>query len=588
MEDKDKTKDELIRELVKLRQRVAGLEKAETRYQHVMDMLQDSRAIFETTGTATIIIDEDTTISLANTEFEKLSGYSKQELENKRSWTEFVAGEHLERMKEYHYLRRRCPDKAPKNYEFQFITRKGEIKDIFLTVKVIPGTNKSIASLLDITERKKVEEEFRRSEERYQQLTQAAQELIIMHDIEGNITYANRAAAEKTGYPVDELLQMNVYDLIAPEERERVRELEMRRKQGDSSVYFLEMKTLKKNGSIYQVEINSSLIPGPVKPEGILVVARDITERKKAEEKLAQERNLLQALIDNIPDHIYFKDCKNQFVRVNKAKARFSGTTPKDMIGKTDFDLLLEEQAKEAFVDDKRVLKSQRPLIDKVQKITDKQGREYWFSITKLPRHNTKGKLVGTMGISRDITEHRRREKELAHMATHDTLTDLPNRALFNDRFFLALAQAERNRKQFSVMMLDLDNFKNVNDTLGHSGGDKILRAAGERLKNLLRKTDTIARMGGDEFLLLLPNTSDRKNATIIAQRILAIFQKPFLCNDQEVTTTVSIGIAIYPGDGESSDTLIKNADIAMYHAKQKGRDTYQYHIEISNAEKIR
>ncbi len=305
------------------------------------------------------------------------------------------------------------------------------------------------------------------------------------------------------------------------------------------------------------------------------------SERKQMEEALTQERNLLQALIDNIPDSIYFKDDKNRFIRVNKARAEFSGTTPENIIGKTDFDFFPQKQAKQALADDNRVRKSNRPLVDKVEKITHADGTEHWVSTTKIPRHNEKGEVIGTMGISRDITTRKQQEENLTYMTTHDTLTSLANRALFSDHLSLALARAQRNGQKFPVMLLDLDNFKQVNDRLGHSVGDKLLEVVGDRLKGILRKDDTVARMGGDEFLLLLPETTRTEDVAVVAQKILAAFQKPFLLDDHQIRTTTSIGIAIYPSDGKDTDTLIKNADIAMYRAKRCGRNNYQYYTTI-------
>jgi diguanylate cyclase (GGDEF)-like protein len=147
---------------------------------------------------------------------------------------------------------------------------------------------------------------------------------------------------------------------------------------------------------------------------------------------------------------------------------------------------------------------------------------------------------------------------------------------LFSDRLTLALAQAQRSQQKLAVLVLDLDRFKDINDTLGHSVGDQLLRVTSKRLKGLLRKSDTLARMGGDEFLLLVPGLTQRKHATEVARKILGSFQEPFLVEDHELRTTTSIGVTIYPDDGTDADTLLKNADIAMYTAKRKGRNTYQ------------
>ena len=175
-----------------------------------------------------------------------------------------------------------------------------------------------------------------------------------------------------------------------------------------------------------------------------------------------------------------------------------------------------------------------------------------------------------------EIAERKRAEETIKRLAYHDSLTGLPNRRLFNDRLTLTLAHAHRSQQKLAVMLLDLDNFKEVNDTLGHSVGDQLLRVAGERLTSLLRKSDTVARMGGDEFMLLLPEIAQVEDAAEVAQKILEAIRQPFVFDVHEIHVSTSIGIALYPDDGEDEDTLMKNADIAMYRAKDQGRDNCQ------------
>jgi diguanylate cyclase (GGDEF)-like protein len=166
--------------------------------------------------------------------------------------------------------------------------------------------------------------------------------------------------------------------------------------------------------------------------------------------------------------------------------------------------------------------------------------------------------------------------EKIQQMAYHDTLTGLPNRKLFSDRLGIALAQAQRNQIKAGITMLDLDHFKGVNDTLGHDVGDLLLKAAAERLRAALRKGDTVARFGGDEFVLILPDPEVIEDAIQVVQKIVDSFRKPFLIDTHQLVVTTSIGIAIYPNDGTDEGILLKNADIAMYQAKQTGRDRYQ------------
>ncbi|MDP2854260.1 MAG: sensor domain-containing diguanylate cyclase, partial [Smithellaceae bacterium] len=186
------------------------------------------------------------------------------------------------------------------------------------------------------------------------------------------------------------------------------------------------------------------------------------------------------------------------------------------------------------------------------------------------------GKVMGAVVTFRDITERKQIEEKIKQMVYHDSLTGLPNRKLFSDRLGVALAQSQRNQKEVGIAMLDLDHFKDVNDTLGHDVGDLLLQATAERLSAALRKGDTVARFGGDEFLLILPDLEVIEDAIQVAQKIVDSFRKPFLIDTQQLIVTTSIGIAVYLHDGIDEGTLLKNADIAMYQAKQAGGDRYQ------------
>ncbi len=194
--------------------------------------------------------------------------------------------------------------------------------------------------------------------------------------------------------------------------------------------------------------------------------------------------------------------------------------------------------------------------------------------------------LIHAMGRELGRFAQRRRAEEIIKdLAYKDEVTGMPNRRVFNDRLSLEIAHADRDRRKLGVMLLDLDNFKRVNDTLGHSMGDRLLQAVGDRLTSLLRKSDTIARMGGDEFMILLPQMDQAEAAGKIATRIIEVFRKPFVLDRHELHVTTSIGLVIYPNDGEDGDILTKNADIAMYHAKKEGRNNYQRYTPSMNAE---
>jgi diguanylate cyclase (GGDEF)-like protein/PAS domain S-box-containing protein len=187
-------------------------------------------------------------------------------------------------------------------------------------------------------------------------------------------------------------------------------------------------------------------------------------------------------------------------------------------------------------------------------------------------------RLAGFVMMLRDVTEHRQYEEEIKHLAYHDALTGLPNRVLLSDRLAQTLAQSSRNRTQGALMILDLDNFKDINDTLGHSMGDLLLQAVSARLRDSVRKSDTVSRMGGDEFVLLLPKITSPESATVIARKIIRAFHNSFDCTGNTLQITPSIGIAVFPDDGVDEETLLKKADIALYRAKEEGRNTFRHY----------
>ncbi len=410
------------------------------------------RTIFETTGTATIIIEGDGVISLANTEFERLSGYTKKELDGKKSFFEFVAPEDSNRVAGYHRARRTKPDSAPRSYEFHFLDRLGAKKNTLITVAMIPGTMSSVGSLLDVTEQKANQVKLQSAFKTFYDIIETAPIGIYVVNQNGGIQYVNPAMYKISGMTERQFLSQNVF--IIPE---------------------------------YQRTGLSEKIKRGLQGKRFKVNSLEITGRK-------------------------------------------GKTTVRNYIG-MPFD----------------------------------QGDE-----KKL------------LMFVEDITEQKFNEEKLTYIATHDGLTGLPNRLLFNDRLQLALAYAQRRREKIAVMLLDLDRFKDVNDNLGHNVGDMLLQTVSDRLSEILRKSDTVARMGGDEFLMLLPDVDAPEDVDNVARKILEVFNKPFPLEGHEIEVTTSIGIAIYPDNGEDIDSLVKNADVAMYDVKKMGRNGFRRFSELA------
>ena len=314
---------------------------------------------------------------------------------------------------------------------------------------------------------------------------------------------------------------------------------------------------------------------------GLVGVGLDITDRKRGDAELAFQRTLLKALMDNVPDQIFFKDTESRFLQVSKAQAeRFGLKDPSEAIGKTDFDFFTEIHARQARADELRILMTGKPELNKEEVETRQEGPDRWVLTDKMPLFDDHGKVIGTFGVSRDITEIRQADEKLKFMATHDPLTNLPNRFLLNDRLRMSIGLSQRNQMPLAVMLIDLDNFKTVNDTLGHDVGDGLLCSFAERIQKCLRVTDTLARMGGDEFVAILSEIKSPDDPTIVATRILSALEEPHHVGAHDLFVSSSIGISVYPDDCDDAETLLRNADIAMYTIKSTSKNGFRYYSQ--------
>jgi diguanylate cyclase (GGDEF)-like protein/PAS domain S-box-containing protein len=305
---------------------------------------------------------------------------------------------------------------------------------------------------------------------------------------------------------------------------------------------------------------------------GYVVVLQNITDWKRREEVLVENEEKYKAVMLQSTENIFLADVETRVIlEANQSLQRLLGYSLEEIPGLSLYDFVANGQD-DIYQKILRILRD-RPHYKGEMQYRRKDGTLVDVEIN-VNMVSYRGKKVFCV-ISRDITPRKLAEKQLIHTATHDPLTGLTNRLVFYDRIAVELARARRNQTSLALTYIDLDRFKIINDTLGHSCGDQLLKAVAERLQNLLRETDTLARMGGDEFMYILPEVESSEDVARVAEKVLDAIRKPFLLDGQLQSITASSGTAIYPIDGKDAETLMKNADLAMYFAKDKGRDKH-------------
>jgi diguanylate cyclase (GGDEF)-like protein/PAS domain S-box-containing protein len=337
----------------------------------------------------------------------------------------------------------------------------------------------------------------------------------------------------------------------------------------------------------------------PYEPEDLINTVRNAARKLQLErdntrmaQQIEQSEQWHRLLVNTSPDVIYTLDANGRFTYLNDSVQRTLGFMPGELVGRDYTSIIGQDQLEAAqhhFNERRtgdRATRNFELLLrrkdDLLSSLTErKSDQRIVVELSAMGMYRSArlgmGEFLGTYGVARDISARKQAEATITFQAYHDLLTGLPNRALFKDRLGQAMVHAKRHGQTMATLFLDMDHFKVVNDTHGHLVGDGLLQALSQRLRDCLREGDTLSRIGGDEFMLLLPHIRSRDNAAFIAQKIISSLKQPFYIEGHELYAGMSIGIAIYPDDGETIETLIKHADIAMYHAKDLGRNDYKF-----------
>jgi diguanylate cyclase (GGDEF)-like protein/PAS domain S-box-containing protein len=405
-------------------------------------------------------------------------------------------------------------------------------------------------------------------------LLQNSADGIVAIRADGTISYESDTIERMLGYKATDRLGHQVLEYIHPDDLPGIQSMLDQIKTTPGARVVREYRVQHADGSWHFMEaIVQNLLDDPA-VEAIVINFRDVTERRALQAEVTHLAFQFRSLMENTEDSIYFKDRECRLVHASRRMANNLGfSDPSELVGKTDIDLFGEAFGRQTRAEELQIMASNEPIIGMVENrpIGDREAN--WTLTTKVPLHDEAGETVGLLGITREINELKQTELDLAQMAFHDILTGLPNRTLFSDRLSHALARTTRSASRLAVMFIDLDDFKTVNDTLGHDAGDALLVAVAQRLRAALRPSDTIARMGGDEFAVLLEDQQNEHDPIEAAERLrIALSSTPFNIAGQELFVHASIGVTVSSPRTANIAELLKEADLAMYTSKTRGK----------------
>jgi diguanylate cyclase (GGDEF)-like protein/PAS domain S-box-containing protein len=306
-------------------------------------------------------------------------------------------------------------------------------------------------------------------------------------------------------------------------------------------------------------------------------------QRKQAEEAIRASEERFRSLTALSSDIFWEQDDQYRFTAFSGPGGGLTQERIASVVGKKRWEQDYVNMSAEDWAAHIALLDARGSFRDLELCRLDERGGKVWFSISGEPVFDVAGRFAGYRGVGKDITERKRTEERIQYLANHDALTALPNRTMFSEMLNFAIHNARRYGRRFAVLFVDLDRFKIINDTLGHEAGDHLLKEIGTRLRQTVRSSDVVARLGGDEFVVLVQEVSEPKQAEPVARKILSALVKPVVIHGQEYRITASIGICLYPSDAEDEQALMKNADIAMYRAKEEGKNTYKFYSAESN-----
>jgi diguanylate cyclase (GGDEF)-like protein/PAS domain S-box-containing protein len=532
-------------------------------------------ALFTHSPLAIVSLDLQHRVIACNPAFGQLFGYSLEEIHG-RDLDDFIAIDATQSEA------KKFTNKILQGESLHAITQRrkknGSTIDVEIFGVPVPVEENKIGILAlyqDISERVRTQQALQESEEKYRLIVENAGDAIAYFDLNGKFLFLNTTAAKYINYPPQYILGKEIQSLIP----------------GLTPENILGLKNLIEKDATNNLEGMVHLSDGPhwfwtnvqplKNPAGetfaIQVIAHDITERKDAEKALQQSEQSFRTFFEYASIGMVIQNTEGRYIQVNRAFCEMVGYSADELLGMNYLQITHPNDITADQENTQRLLHGEIEYYQLEKRYIHKRGSTVWVLINFSLVRNASGNPHLFIGQIQDITSRKEVEQRLKYLATHDPLTDLPNRALYFDRLDHSLSMAKRKNQEVAVAFLDLDSFKLVNDTYGHDMGDRLLQFVAWRLQSSLRASDTVARFGGDEFAFIIENIPGNKGASNVVSKIHASLLQPFQVDDHIFKMTPSMGISLYPKDGEDAKTLFMRADQAMYCAKEGGRNKFEF-----------
>ena len=472
-------------------------------------------------------------------------------------------------------------------YEAHFADKGGPGRDVIVNKATFFDHSGAVAGLVgvivDITQRKQLEAATRDSNERLNAVINAAPLAIITRDLEKRVRMWNPSAERMFGWKESEVLG-TATTIVPAALQEQTHALRLRAEAGET-LWIEETQRIARDGRLLDVSLTISPVLGADgRVAGTMVMISDISPRKQAEAALRESEAQLRLAMEAAQLGVWnWEADTDRFTHSEGLGVLFGKPRDCSDVGYAVLQDCMHPDDRELFRATFRHAVKQGSDFKLDYRVVWPDGSVHWITNRGQVHRGPDGRAQRVIGVAMDISDRKMAEQRIAHMAHHDALTGLPNRVLLRDRIQQAIAQAHRSRSQLAVLFIDLDRFKTINDSLGHQFGDRLLQSVASRILVCVREGDTVSRVGGDEFVIVIPGIEESADASVVAAKILEVLGHPFHLHGNDLHVAASIGISLYPADGSDAETLMRHADTAMYHAKDSGRGNFQFFTEHMN-----